>query len=375
MVLYILFAVATVFIATKVKAANQVNENNKFLLADQKGINAVCISSLFLMLFLLSALRINTGGDYKNYIRIFHDIIHGNYVVTEVGFNYTVTAVYSFFGCENYLAVFALFAGVMIAFFLWGMYKQSKDFAMTFFMYITLSLYFQSFSTVRYYFALSIVFVSIYYFGRKRYISGIILVLLASLFHKSVLLTIPVYVLAGFNWKKIHVVIVTILALTGFVFKQQYLMIMLKLYPSYVTSGEYIGAGGISYVNVFRCFAVLVISLVFYEDVVKNNKENRFYFYLNYAALLIFTCFSFIPYGSRIGYYMNISHILYVPSIIKCIKDKRKANIIKWCVIVLCVVYFIAFLYQASGEELKILPYNTWLFEDYEFMPLSDRVG
>ena len=47
---------------------------------------------------------------------------------------------------------------------------------------------------------------------------------------------IPIYFTAGIKWKKVHVIILTVLASTGVIFGDFYLKIMLKLYPSYVVS-------------------------------------------------------------------------------------------------------------------------------------------
>ena len=368
---YSIFFYITVMIAVRIKGVRQTSVYRTSGEDNQELVNRICFCGLFLLLFLLSAMRYMTGHDYNTYVMLSHDIAHGGYSVTEIGFKAIVLFVYKVMNSENFLVIFGIFAAVMVCFFLYGFYKQSRDFGLTFFLYMAFGLYFQSFSTVRYYLAISVVFVSIGFFARKAYIKGLLFVLLASLFHKSALIVIPVYFLAGFKWKKIHVVIVTILASTGLIFNEFYLDVMLKLYPSYLTSGEYIGTGGISIINVARSFAVFLLGLYFWKDTVSDNEEfgneNRFYFYLNYASLLYFVFFSFVPYGSRIGYYMNISHILYLPAIIRDIKDEKKKKIVKLGVIAGASLYFLVYMLRADNPGISVLPYRSWLFEKVTF--------
>ena len=370
-VFYGIFILVTVTVAVRIKGVRQTNIYGTSSEENQELVNRICFCGLFLLLFLLSAMRYMTGHDYSTYVTISHDIAHGGYSVTELGFKAIVLFVYKVLNSENFLVVFAVFGAVMVLFFLFGIYKQSRDFGLTFFLYMAFGLYFQSFSTVRYYLAISVIFVSIGFFAEKAYIKGILFVLIASLFHKSALIVIPVYFLAGFKWKKIHVIAVTILASTGLVFHEYYLDLMLKLYPSYLMSGEYVGTGGLSIINVARSLAVCILGLYFWKDTVSENEkygnENRFYFYLNYASLLYFLFFSFVPYGSRIGYYMNISHILYLPSIIRDIKDEKKKRIVKWAVILGGAAYLFVYLLRADNPGISVLPYRTWLFENVDF--------
>ena len=371
MIFYSFFVLMTVAVAYKIKGVKQTTSYGRDYGNNQGLVSTICFCGLFLLLFLLSSMRYMTGHDYSTYIDRAHDIAHESYGVTEWGFNLLVLLIYSICNCENYILLFSVIAAVMLFFFLKGIYVQSRDFAFTFFLYMAFGLYFQSFSTVRYYLAMSLVFFSLSFWKKKHYIKGVLLILAASLFHKSALVAIPIYFLAGIKWKKVHVIIMTVLASTGVIFNDFYLKIMLKLYPSYVVSGEYEGTGGFSIINVLRSLAVVILGLYFWREMVKNNneygEENRFYFYLNYASLLYFAFFSFVPYGSRIGYYMSISQILYLPSIIEDIKDEKKKRIVKWAVIGAAVLYLGMYLIKADDPGVAVLPYRSWLFENVTF--------
>ena len=367
MTLYITIAVMSLLIAVCIDIPQKTNTR---IVTRRHVVNRICLSGIFTLLFLLAAMRNHTGNDYYTYMERFHDIYYGIYTVTEYGFNIIVKAIYAFFNSECYLVVFALFAALTVFFFLRGIYKQSESFALGFFLYMALGLYFQCFNTVRYYFALSLVFCSMRYIIRKDYLKFILIILFASLFHKSVLFVIPIYFLATIEWKKIHVIIVTVLSMAGFFFSDEIMMLIMKLYPSYNNSEEYLLEGGISYVNIIRALAVLILCLIFYKEAIKDNVANRFYFYLNYAALLMYCCFSFIPFVSRLGYYLNVSNILLIPGIYVSIQDEKKKKVLKLLIIGFGIVYFAGFLYKAYGDVVKILPYYSWPYEDVDFIPL-----
>lgn len=346
---------------------------------DRQGkLDQICMTALFLLLAGASALRIYTGNDYQTYISHFHDIYRGNYVVTERGFNLVVTAVYRFFQKECYLVIFGIFAFLTVGVFLKALYDQSVDFSMSFFLFMMLGAYFQTYNTVRYYFALAIVLYSMRYILRKQYIRFLITILIASLFHKTALIVIPLYLLAVIRWKWQHLMIAGLLAISGLFFQEQYMTLFVRLYPSYVNEEEYLASGGFSIINVLRCAVVLAFSLY----ALKGNKEwyadreLRFYFQLNLGALALYLCFSFVPFLSRIGYYLNISHLFFLPALLKAMPEKVRPQVkgsrknigkreICRCLILLAgVIYFLMFLYKASAVNVRILPYHSWLWTE-----------
>ncbi len=59
--------------------------------------------------------------------------------------------------------------------------------------------------------------------------------------------------------------------------------------------------GQLSYVNIAKCLAVLILCLIYWKDSVRENRRNRYYFYLNLAGLVLYSCGSFIPEVSPSG--------------------------------------------------------------------------
>lgn len=365
MLIYVLLTLSTILLSIKVN--NKCNKLS-YGYSKQQVLNGLCLLSVFLLLFAVSSLRLNVGNDYAKYVEFFHlnacKLATETVVPTEVGFNLVCIIIFIISGMEeNFLLMFAFFAFFTILFFLKGMYEQSDSFFMSFMMFMLLGYYFQSFSTVRYYFALGIAFAAIPLVINRQWMKFILLILLASLFHKSVLLVIVFYYLAQRNWKKYQLLLSGIFCASFFIFKDFYIKLFYKFYPTYEGTG--IINGGTSYIAIIRCLMVLVLSLILYKSIIKDDRTMQFYFYCNIGALLVYLCCSFLPDVSRAGYYLSVTHILFVPAMINRILNKKLRMALMIGLLTGCVVYFSVFLLkEAPSDGLRILPYETWLYHD-----------
>ena len=240
--------------------------------------SCAALFTLFLVLAGTAALRIDVGNDYGNYVNTFHEIYVGGYVVTEPGFNWLVRFLFLLSGGENYLLVFGLFAVVTAIIFLKAMYDQSVDFTLSFALFMLLGLYFRTFNTVRYYFVLAVTLYSLRYVLKREYGKFVLLILLAALFHKSVLVVIPLYLIAALPWKKWQVALGAAFAVSLPLFQGFWMKVVLWLYPSYqntVYLQKEIGLEG-SLMGIIRCAAVLVLGLSAYRETIKENRANLF---------------------------------------------------------------------------------------------------
>ncbi|MCM1264392.1 MAG: EpsG family protein, partial [Butyrivibrio sp.] len=308
MILYLTVAAVTVLLACMV---NNQPVLQPYKVTRQQACNGICITAVFIILFALPALRQGVGNDYGRYVEFMHLAYYDAYVPTEPGFNLLSKVVYTLSGFENYLLVFAIFAFFTVLLFLLAIYEQSDEFPMTFFLFMTLGYYFQTFNTVRYYLTLALALYSMKFVIRKQWFKFILLVVLGSFFHKSMLVVLPLFFLASLAWKKWQLALSGLFCITFLFFQDFYLKVVLFLYPTYEDT-EYL-EGGTSYINILRCAAVFLLSLLYYKKSIKENRRLRFYFYLNLGALALYVFCSFLPIISRIGYYLTISHILFLP--------------------------------------------------------------
>ena len=238
----------------------------------REALNIAALFSLFVILTGLAALRIDVGNDYGNYVNTFHEIYVGGYVVTEPGLNLLVRLVYFLSGGENYLLVFGIFAAATTFLFLKAMYEQSVDFTWAFALFMLLGLYFRTFNTVRYYFVLALTLYSLRYILKKEIGKFILLILFAAFFHKSVLVVIPLYLLALLPWKKWQVALGAVVAVSLPLFQGFWLQIALKLYPSYQNTVYLEKDTGIegSLMGLIRCGAVLLLCFLSYREAIQK---------------------------------------------------------------------------------------------------------
>ena len=153
-------------------------------------------------------------------------------------------------------------------------------------------------------------------------------------------------------------------------FQDLIMKIALELYPSYkdtIYLETESGLGG-NLMSVARCVAVLVFAVICYKETWKEDKENRFYFKLNFLAILMYLCGSFLPLVGRICYYLMTSHILFIPAILGSIKNEKKRKIFTVLVIMAGIIYFLLFLKTANQPGVRVLPYKSWLFYEKEFL-------
>lgn len=372
MAVYLSLTVIVLLMALLVKQTDKDGGSIRIYqgMSRQQMVNHVTCLIIFVLLFAVSSLRLNVGNDYLNYVELMHLAYSRAYVPTEVGFNVLARVIYFLCGFENYVLIFAIFAFATIYFFMKAMYEQSKWFTMSIVMFMLLGYYFQSLSTVRYYLALSIALYSVKYVINRDWPRFVLVTLMGSLFHKSLLLVLLLYIVAQLNWKRWMYVGLGILGVSCLFLKDYYLKIVIMLYPSYKDT-EYL-EGGTSIVNIVRCVAILALSLWLYKDAIRDSRRNRFYFICNIMALVLYVFGSFIPVISRVGYYMTVTHLLFVPSLIMEIKDDTRKKALTACTIIACVMYFALYMRGAANDGIRILPYQTFLFHDLP-LTLSER--
>ncbi|MCM1133954.1 MAG: EpsG family protein [Clostridium sp.] len=360
MILYIFVAALTVLLGLAVDNHCRIRRN---MVSRQQMLNGLCLLSVFLVLFAVSACRLNVGNDYAKYVEFMHLINCNAFVPTEFGFNQVVRILYGISGFENYLLVFAFFAFFTILLFLTAIYRQADSFAFSFFLFMAFGYYFQSFNTVRYYLALAIAVCAIPAVLRREWGKFLLLVLVGASLHKSILVVFPLYILASLPWKKWQLAIAAACCFTFFFMQDFYLKAVVFLYPTYEDT-EYL-TGGTSLINILRCLAVLIFSLMCYEKTVKNSRRNRFYFYCNLGALVMYVCCSFLPVISRIGYYLTITHIFFLPALLGGIENEKRRKLLTAGVVLAAVLYFGVFILMKAGNDgLRILPYETFMFHD-----------
>ena len=376
MVLYLLISAAAVAAAAIVNKTEGMRAGSRGSL-----LRRSCLFLIALILMIPAILRQETGNDYLRYVEFFHLASIDAYVPTEAGFNWLAKAVYSLCGYENYLLLFAIYAVMTILAMLAVIRQQAENFCFSFFLFMMFGYYFQSFNTMRYYFALSLSLLAMTCLLRRQYAGFAGLVLLASLFHKTALITLLLYPVAAHRWKKRELAAGVVPGLAVLLLHEKAMELLLSLYPSWEGTVDLAAGTSISWVNIAKCLAVLLLAYYVKADEDPDTFRGRqLVMYRNsaYIGLLLYVFGWFIPEVSRICYYLTFTQIFYLPMLLSGLpeteKGRRQKKLLTILVIAAALVFFALFLRTAYRDTIKILPYKSFLFHELNRTP-SASVG
>lgn len=314
---------------------------------DARAFDIVCLAAIFLILAGVSALRLEVGNDYGKYVENFHEIWAGTdqaYVVTEAGFNFVVWLIYTLSGYENYLLVFAVFGAVTAFLFLKALYEQSDCFWRASRCSCCWAYIFGHLRRCVIIWHLRAALYGIRFVLRRQYGCFVIWIGIAALFHKSVLMVLPLYLLAVLPWKKWIAPALTVIGGIGFVFQRPLLNLALTWYPTYrdtVYLSQDIGLKA-NASGILRCVLVFMLAAVVGRCGMEKE-QNRFCLKLNFFGLLFYTCGSFLPLVSRMSYYMITPQLLLVPGLLGCVENRKRKNILTVLVGIVCLGIFCGF--------------------------------
>lgn len=385
-----------------------------------------CLVLIALILIVPAVLRQETGNDYLRYVEFFHLASIDAYVPTEPGFNLLAKAVYALCGYENYLLIFGIYAVLTVLLMLAALRQQAENFAFSFFLFMMFGYYYQSYNTMRYYLALSIALAAMTCLLRRRIPAFVLLILTASLFHKSALAALLLYPLAAHRWRRVHGMLAVGLGAAVLVLHERVLQLLVALYPSWEGTEDLAAGTSVSWVNILRCGAVLVLAgLVRHwsreaadggrdlrdgsrhaevcgapdgegsavrctERESFRQRQLRMYINGNFLALLVHIFGWFIPEVSRLCYYLTFTQVFLFPMLLRRIPEEEpgedgaarrplrqrcsRRKVLTLLVIAAAVMYYLLFLRTAYRDTIKILPYKSFLFHELNQTP-SGSVG
>lgn len=330
----------------------------------QEMLNVILLFGIFLILFGVSASRIGTGNDYWVYRNNFLLVAGGDHPVSyEIGFRAVILMLQYFFGLDCFVVIFGFMSFFTCAFFVKGIYDNADCFAYSIFLFMANGFYFMSFSNVRYYFAIAMAIYSMKFLFEKKHAAFIIWIAIAACFHVTVLLVIPVYYVAYYlKWSKKTLWLIPV-GIAGLIAGKSIIRFLIfKIYPFYEGDLKYDNSN-ISYVNIAKCLAILVMCLIFYKDTIYKDAKAEMLFNLNLFALLLYSFAFYIPELTRICYYMVIGQIFLIPKVLIGIKNKHLRWFFTGGVFLAYSLYFAMFLRNGSKPGINILPYLTWMFD------------
>lgn len=316
------------------------------------------------ILTLVSGLRYMVGTDYLQYISNYSSYLTNFSIFSQPALS--IVAKISSFIYNDYATWFFLMAVITVAPVIFMIVKRNKNVELAIMLYLLIGCWHFSFNIVKQTAAATILFCGYNFLKERQFLKWCIVCLIASTFHVSAVLMVPVYFLADnkINKKRVLILIIAAFIIRFSYDKMFYLIAILKRGEGLVD--EYSATANQS-VNIFRiivnCMPVIVYFIFrkAYEDV----KNSDFYCLLNLSllnAVLNIASMGSI-YLNRVCCYTNIFNVFFIPMLFPSLKPEynKIKPIVMTAYMAVIFLYFIFWSYDLYKGSDTVNYY--WIFE------------
>lgn len=344
------------------------NKKNDVLIPIIKKNISLSIIYLIISASVLAFLAIfrspSVGADYKTYIHLYDAIRTNTLTAQELEWlspGYRIlNTIFAFFFGNNYWIFFSFITFLTLFFLYKAIWNESKNPMLSLFMFLSFCLYYQFFNQFRQMLAIAIVLYSYKYLKNKNIIKYIFFILLATSFHKSALIMIPIYWISMIKInKKIIIGYLFICVLAYFSIDVMRVILKDTYYGQMYFGSQYDIVGKSStYLNLIFRVGLLVSTLLFFKKI-ENPKTNILYHMAFLCTIVqILTVRSYV-FG-RVTTYFFVFYILLIPYIIETIfYDNIKKIVIILVSLVLSLYHFVYFnsnnAVESGYREYKFL--------------------
>lgn len=321
-------------------------------------ILAVLIPSFFF------GFRDQIGSDFQNYVNHFYDIQLGYETRLEWGYE-AINRLVAELGFTEHALFFVV--GIIMFIFLhltFERYKHLLNPGLAMFTFMSF-FYQMSFNIVRQVMTITVILYSIKFIEERKLIKFIFIILLASSFHTSALLFLPVYfvndLLEKTN-KKISQILIYIVVILGVILLDYIAAPLFSNLESFEQYSRYLNDvdstnEGLGFV--LRTIPFLILGIYLYKDGNKYYRNYSLYFSIFVMGFLLgFSRFVGAPFLSRITLNYDVIIVLLLPIFIK-ILNKRGEYWLSWLTISYVFIHW-WYIYIYIGSH-GTFPYQ-WIF-------------
>ena len=312
-------------------------------------IKRFCILISIQLILILGLREITIGTDLVNYIPFYEKCIKFKELVFlssrfEVGYILLNIVIGGISG-NSYVFLFIV-AAISLIPIGYIVYKYSKKPFLSFIIYLAFDFYSFLFSGLRQGIAFGITFFSYKYIRERKPIKFIICIVIASLFHKSAIIFLPAYWLAKIKMSKKSIIIFVATFIITFLFRSQIMGIFIKLF-----SEDYSIVKTNSFTYLFCAIITLVFGIVFYKQMIKNNKYSSQYFIFIMMSVIFLIFTSVGTNMLRISNYYYLFIILFLPEVLDSIEDKKTELLIEYIMFIALIIVFNIYTNQNAFNQ------------------------
>ncbi len=358
MIMYLLLAMFPVFLTPIVNSMykSSINKNDR-----AKKTFLLCCGAFIFIMMAFKNQYVGTIDSHRYYMNwaLMHDMPYsqlGQYISEgemESGYIVAVWLLSNVFAEPQMLFVLTgLFFSISVCLFI---YRNSADVVLSVVMYVCLGLYSFMLQGIRQAIAMSICLFAFEYCKKKELFKFLLLVLLATVFHKSAIIFLAVYLInfIGFNIKSLALVSA---GTVGYFLCSS----VLANFANRLFGEEYVklaaeGGGAIA----TTIYVLILGAALFFAKKHKKDRNYILYFYLTYIGLIVFVL-RYIEFAiaDRISFYFMFGQMILLPKAISNF-DKKVRLMINFVVITVCILLY---AYRLSSSDL-----NPYVFFWYEY--------
>lgn len=316
------------------------------------------------ILTLVSGLRYMVGTDYKQYTGNYSKYLENFSLLSQPALS--LVAKISSFIYDDYATWFFLMALITIIPVMYVTIKRNKSVELCILLYILIGCWHFSFNIVKQSAAAAILFCGYTFLRDRKFWHWCLVCAIASTFHFSAFLMVPVYFIADNKIDKKRIMLLLLFALIiRFSYdKLFYLAAFVKRGEGLVDETSDTANQSVNALRILvNCMPMLVYA--FFRKTYDNIKNNDFYCLFNLSllnAVLNIASMGSI-YLNRICCYTNIFNILFIPLIFPSLKPEHEKikpiAMVAYAIVI--VFYFIFWSYDLYKGSDTVNYY--WIFE------------
>lgn len=315
------------------------------------------------ILVVLAGTRVDVGADYEPYVRIFEEVNKGYSFNIEQGFIWLNQAI-GFF-TENPQWIFFISSLITLVLMYRFIIKYSVNISYSVFLYFGFCFIFFSFNTLRQFIAIAITLLAFGPLLNRRFFRYLLIILVASLFHITALVMIPLYTLLNITLTRLKIIIFLALAAVLYAMSPIVIDLFLSLYPQHRDSVFLLDR--IKFSEIMILTPLILLTMIRYlqrEKKLTYLGRDRIYANIVFFVLFVHVALVWIPGIDRVALYLDIMLLVIVPFIIS-----RFPRVSAKTILIVSIIYFssYAFISTYINDSHHVLPYKSTLMKSDKF--------
>ena len=317
-----------------------------------------CAVLIAFILIVIAGLRYKVGTDYTAYIMNYEKYKNADILELKYAGVYLIARLACLLN-DDYATWFFLMSVLTIGGAVYSIFKYSSNFPFSILLYLFIGCWHNSFNVVKQCAAVTILLFGLQYIFDRKFLKWGIVCLVASSFHISAVLMIPIYFLVTreIGKKQIFLLIVIAFAVSLSYDRLMALMSSLKSLDS-IDASKSVTTRNVNILRVLVNFAPVLLMLFFCRNMKKEDA--KFKVLANFALLNAFLYLANMGsvYLTRFCLYTEVYNTLFIPCVISKSKIKSNKEILT---ILCCAFYFVFWLYDLSKGSTTATFH--WIFE------------